>query len=474
MPFDSSRHVPSGAKGKRDRQDVMSPGWLWEAVLLALGRERFNVDLFCDVRTQRNVRSWSSICWPFNDAKVDPWQGEPFRGCPIWSAWGNPPFDSLDWVLERAASMRWDSSSKSELVLLVPLRPHRNFWVHAHTSDVEVHLPAFAFEGEPDSFPFPCALLYWGPRSLQFAQSIREAVAPGGRSPVVVRTVPLTRFSADVIVSPVLKNQIPIAIEAAVRLVTASIHNSKQPSEAWNPRHVSSIQGLLASHSGATRAFRRLVSEEDGLKGWDLLRAHDKISWACESLAHAIAFVLYFADLPSLERARVNQDAGECFSKTVHEALVQFSQKAAPETKPKTKPRAKPSTKPKGKPKAKPKTKPKGKPRTPPKKPTKKPTKRSGSLKAVGGEPPVDDPRQVVIDTEAVEKPANSAALEPVAAPEAVERFVAAKSIGEEWSIAEVLPGTTSSRSTVARELRKRTDTEQVGKGRAAKWKRVS
>ena len=150
-------------------QEVMTARWVWEGVLDALGRPGFDVDLFNDAQTRGNVRARRHITFPDEDA-LDRrcWargRGEVF--------WGNPPFEcpTLGQTLRKASEQDW---SFDQLVLLVPLRPHRVYWRPAWTSKLEVHLPAHAFEGEENTFPLPLALLYWGPFCVRVARGLRK------------------------------------------------------------------------------------------------------------------------------------------------------------------------------------------------------------------------------------------------------------------------------------------------------------
>ena len=97
------------------------------------------------------------------DEKVAPdtffiWRGRVFL---------NPPFNDLGPWVERAAS------SPGEVVALLPVRTHRSYWRHVWGKATAIcWLGPVSFEGVEWSAPWPCCLVYWGPRPADFLREL--------------------------------------------------------------------------------------------------------------------------------------------------------------------------------------------------------------------------------------------------------------------------------------------------------------
>jgi len=420
------------------RQNVMTPREIWVPLLQTLGRERFSLELFNDRQTAGNVPADEHLIWPIRDALREPWQR---RAPGRWSVFGNPEFNNLDAVLQKAASMRWDSETNAELTLLVPLRPHRTFWDFAHTSDLEVHLPAFPFEGETSSFPLPCCILHWGPNAKQVAlEMARQRI--GKRSWAVVRRHPLTRFPAGHRMASVLSESSITTLEAAIRLV-AQAH--PMPASAGL-----SISDVLRSDLNAAKALSRQVLNKVSFdqastfapKG-DASERTKMLAECLSSIPEAIAFVLLNFDASLIgSHGWLHTDTlADVVARWGPRGLVDEISGGRSEGKRKKANATENAT-----------------------------AKENVSSDDDSGprKPPKTARARKVKDT-----PSDADETDPQAVEEAVTAFIFSKNVGEAWSISELLAVTPGSKSKVLRTLKNRTDVETFGVGRGAKWRRV-
>lgn len=477
-----TRHVPSGAMGTGYDQDVMTPRTHWSAVLRVLGRERFDVDLFTDARTRHNVPSVRDIVWPQQDARVEPWVGvSEVRGMP-YCAWGNPPFGELAWVLERAASIDWRALD-AELTLLVPLRPHRVYWDHAHTSDLEVHLRAFAFEGQTNTFPLPCCLLHWGARAEQLDFAELGAV---------VRTAPLTQYAPVDTLPSMAKNDDPLVQRAGVtnldtaHLLMCRLSNSE---DRWQLRQAaregkqlphrldSSPFSIARDFPGFGEALAELAPLFPKFVGWgarydERKRLAERIlAIAARGMPEAMAVVQLFAgigdpDPDNWRTKKKDEPATAGFERWTNcrelAELIREVRKAKP------------------KPKPKPKTKKTTKKSSSSKSSSKKTTKRASAKKPPQralpspASKPSAAKRTKHDEGDAPAKSANDAGPLAASASDALTTFLAGKSVGDEFQVGDVLKLTSASRSSVVRACATNVKVQQEGKGRGAKWKVVA
>ncbi len=78
----------------------------------------------------------------------------------------NPPWGNMAPFIakahEFAAAMRAAGETDWSIQMLVPLRPHRNYWAPAYSADAWCLLKPVRFIGFEEQMPTPCAWLYWG------------------------------------------------------------------------------------------------------------------------------------------------------------------------------------------------------------------------------------------------------------------------------------------------------------------------
>ncbi len=78
----------------------------------------------------------------------------------------NPPWNNMGPFIARAhafaAAMRAAGETDWSIQMLVPLRPHRNYWAPAYSANAWCLLKPVRFVGFDEQMPTPCAWLYWG------------------------------------------------------------------------------------------------------------------------------------------------------------------------------------------------------------------------------------------------------------------------------------------------------------------------
>ncbi len=97
----------------------------------------------------------------------------------------NPPWNDLARWLEHGMV----GNADCEIVALLPLRSHRNYWHHAWTADAWCFLEPVTFGGFSDQFPGPCVMLYWGKNTSGFMTAFEgygRCLTLGSRRPRIV------------------------------------------------------------------------------------------------------------------------------------------------------------------------------------------------------------------------------------------------------------------------------------------------
>lgn len=89
--------------------------------------------------------------------------------------YANPPYGRA--LNEWAAKMALEASDDTEIIALVPARTDTQWWQRNITTARAICFweGRIRFVGAESSAPFPSALVYWGPRDLEFATIFKRA-----------------------------------------------------------------------------------------------------------------------------------------------------------------------------------------------------------------------------------------------------------------------------------------------------------